>query len=170
MGNFKALLELLEEKDSQLRITVRKFALVSLVEVFKDLLPAYTIRHNDDPNVRCKSHVPRLSTWWGSNLFAPLISFISRIIFQSLKKIYRKSWSKQSGITSINTNFILVFITSYFLGGTLPFFFFQWKRTLNSFTSMKTASWRHTRCSFKRLRRWLQYFARKRVICVSSKR
>lgn len=37
------------KRDPELQITVKKLVTVSLMEVFKDLLPAYQIKHQDVP-------------------------------------------------------------------------------------------------------------------------
>lgn len=42
-GNFKILLDIMDERSSEIYITVRKLAMISLLEVFKDLLPSYSI-------------------------------------------------------------------------------------------------------------------------------
>ncbi|XP_076678700.1 nucleolar complex protein 3 isoform X2 [Andrena cerasifolii] len=52
--NFRALLELMEETDPQVWITVRKLATVSLLEVFKDLLPSYNILQSQEEGVKLK--------------------------------------------------------------------------------------------------------------------
>lgn len=54
IGNFKPLLDLLTDVDPEVCITVKKLALVSLLEIFKDLLPEYQIRLHDDSKVKCK--------------------------------------------------------------------------------------------------------------------
>lgn len=51
--NFKALLELMEETNPEIYITVRKLATVSLMEVFKDLLPSYQILQIPQEGVKC---------------------------------------------------------------------------------------------------------------------
>ena len=51
--NFKALLELMEETNPEVYITVRKLATVSLMEVFKDLLPSYQILQIPQEGVKC---------------------------------------------------------------------------------------------------------------------
>lgn len=51
--NFRALLELMEETNPQVWITVRKLATVSLLEVFKDLLPSYNILQSQQEGVKC---------------------------------------------------------------------------------------------------------------------
>lgn len=48
---------MLEEKTPEVHITVKKLAAVSLLEVFKDLLPAYQIKHQETTEVKCKFSV-----------------------------------------------------------------------------------------------------------------
>ena len=45
---------MMEEDHPEVKITVRKLAAVSLLEVFKDLLPAYYIKFIDMENVICR--------------------------------------------------------------------------------------------------------------------
>lgn len=42
-GNFKILLDMMDENSLKVYITIRKLAMISLLEVFKDLLPSYSI-------------------------------------------------------------------------------------------------------------------------------
>lgn len=52
-GNFKILLDMMDEKTSEVYITIRKLAMVSLLEVFKDLLPSYNILQISQEGVKC---------------------------------------------------------------------------------------------------------------------
>lgn len=54
MKSFKPLLDFMEEPNPEVKITVRKLATVSLLEVFKDLLPSYYIKVLDVENVILK--------------------------------------------------------------------------------------------------------------------
>ncbi|KOC63701.1 Nucleolar complex protein 3 like protein [Habropoda laboriosa] len=60
--NFKTLLELMEENDPEVYITVRKLATVSLLEVFKDLLPSYQI-HQIPQDVKLKKETFALQNY-----------------------------------------------------------------------------------------------------------
>lgn len=42
-GNFRILLNFMDERNPEVYITIRKLAMVSLLEIFKDLLPSYSI-------------------------------------------------------------------------------------------------------------------------------
>lgn len=42
-GNLKMLLNFMDERNPEVYITIRKLAMVSLLEIFKDLLPSYNI-------------------------------------------------------------------------------------------------------------------------------
>jgi len=44
----------MNEEAPELRITVCKLVTVSLLEVFKDVIPSYQIKHQDNPGVKCK--------------------------------------------------------------------------------------------------------------------
>jgi len=52
-GNFKILLDMMDERASEVYITVRKLAMVSLLEVFKDLLPSYSLLQVSQEGVKC---------------------------------------------------------------------------------------------------------------------
>lgn len=45
---------MMKEDVPDLRITVCKLVMVSLLEVFKDVIPTYQIKHQDTPGVLCK--------------------------------------------------------------------------------------------------------------------
>lgn len=45
---------MLNETDPEVCVTVKKLTLVSILEVFKDLLPEYEIKHHNNANVKCK--------------------------------------------------------------------------------------------------------------------
>lgn len=53
IGNFKILLEFMDERNPEIYITVRKLATVSLLEIFKDLLPSYNILQVSQEGVKC---------------------------------------------------------------------------------------------------------------------
>ncbi|CAK9795003.1 Nucleolar complex protein 3 homolog [Anthophora plagiata] len=61
--NFKTLLELMEENDPEVYITVRKLATVSILEVFKDLLPSYQILHVQQKDVKLKKETFALQNY-----------------------------------------------------------------------------------------------------------
>ncbi|XP_026674168.1 nucleolar complex protein 3 homolog isoform X2 [Ceratina calcarata] len=61
--NFKVLLELMEETNPEVYITVRKLATVSLLEVFKDLLPSYQIHQIQQEGVRFKKETYALQNY-----------------------------------------------------------------------------------------------------------
>lgn len=45
---------MMNEDAPDLRFTVCKLVTVSLLEVFKDVIPTYQIKHQDTPGVLCK--------------------------------------------------------------------------------------------------------------------
>lgn len=53
IGNLKLLLDMMDEKSFEIYITVRKLAMVSLLEVFKDILPSYSIIQISQEGVKC---------------------------------------------------------------------------------------------------------------------
>lgn len=52
-ANFKVLLDMMDERSSEVYITVKKLAMVSLLEVFKDLLPSYSILQINQEGIKC---------------------------------------------------------------------------------------------------------------------
>lgn len=52
-GNFKILLDMMDERASEVYISVRKLAMVSLLEIFKDLLPSYSLLQISQEGVKC---------------------------------------------------------------------------------------------------------------------
>lgn len=52
--NLKLLLKIMDEQTPVVYITVRKLVIVSLLEVFKDIIPSYKIRNHKDEGVLCK--------------------------------------------------------------------------------------------------------------------
>lgn len=57
LKNFYPILFLMEEKlkdGSENLMSIRKLATLSAFEVFKDLLPEYSIKHQDYTNVKCE--------------------------------------------------------------------------------------------------------------------
>lgn len=59
--NFRGLLELMEETNPEVYITVRKLATVSLLEIFKDLLPSYTIFQLQQEGVKCMQIISNIT-------------------------------------------------------------------------------------------------------------
>lgn len=51
--NFKTLLTIMTEDTAQVFLTVKKLATVSLLEVFKDILPSYPIKQQDTGDIKC---------------------------------------------------------------------------------------------------------------------
>lgn len=51
--NLKTLLSILDEDIPEIYYTVRKLVIVSLLEIFKDILPAYEIKHINLEGVKC---------------------------------------------------------------------------------------------------------------------
>ncbi|XP_069671581.1 nucleolar complex protein 3 [Periplaneta americana] len=61
--NFKRLLDLMNEQTPELRITVRKLVTMSLLEVFKDVIPSYQIKHQDNQGVKLKKETLQLQNY-----------------------------------------------------------------------------------------------------------
>lgn len=54
IGNIAHLLEIMEKRDPELQITIKKLATLTLLEVFKDLLPGYQLKLDQYDGVKCK--------------------------------------------------------------------------------------------------------------------
>lgn len=61
--NISLLLDLMKNCQPELQLTVRKLIMVSLTEVFKDIVPGYQIKHQDDPAVRLKKETRMLQNF-----------------------------------------------------------------------------------------------------------
>lgn len=79
--NFKRLLDMMKEDAPELRITVCKLVMVSLLEVFKDVIPTYQIKHQDSPGVQLKKETLKLQGFEKSLLSS------YRIYLQRLEKL-----------------------------------------------------------------------------------
>ncbi|XP_075222076.1 nucleolar complex protein 3 isoform X1 [Lycorma delicatula] len=55
--------EMLKEYRPELAITVKKLVSVSLAEIFKDIIPSYQIKHQDDSDIKLKKETVRLQTF-----------------------------------------------------------------------------------------------------------
>ncbi|XP_071652136.1 nucleolar complex protein 3 [Temnothorax longispinosus] len=62
-GNFKILLDMMDERASEVYITIRKLAMVSLLEIFKDLLPSYSILQTSQEGVKLKKDTLALQNY-----------------------------------------------------------------------------------------------------------
>ncbi|XP_012231094.1 nucleolar complex protein 3 isoform X2 [Linepithema humile] len=61
--NLKILLDMMDEKDSEVYITVRKLTTISLLEVFKDLLPSYNLLQVSQEGVLLKKKTLALQNY-----------------------------------------------------------------------------------------------------------
>ncbi|KAL6256456.1 hypothetical protein P5V15_012569 [Pogonomyrmex californicus] len=62
-GNFKILLDMMDERSTKIYVTIRKLAMVSLLEVFKDLLPSYNIHQISQDGVKLKKDTLALQNY-----------------------------------------------------------------------------------------------------------
>lgn len=44
----------MEKRDPELQVTIKKLVTLTLLEVFKDLLPSYQLKHDQYDGVKCK--------------------------------------------------------------------------------------------------------------------
>lgn len=61
--NLKLLLDIMRSRDPELRVTVKKLVILSLLEIFKDLLPSYAIKHHNAPGTKLKKDTLKLQTY-----------------------------------------------------------------------------------------------------------
>ncbi|KAJ1531012.1 hypothetical protein ONE63_005844 [Megalurothrips usitatus] len=70
LGNFRHLLKMMDEDIPEVKLTVRKLVTVSLLEVFKDVLPTYLIHVIDDKSVKMKKETLEIKRYEGGLLDA----------------------------------------------------------------------------------------------------
>ncbi|XP_057663387.1 nucleolar complex protein 3 homolog [Diorhabda carinulata] len=61
--NLRTLLSLMEDETAQLYVSVKKLILVSLLEIFKDILPSYEIKHVNTEGVKLKKDTLKLQKY-----------------------------------------------------------------------------------------------------------
>ncbi|XP_065207103.1 nucleolar complex protein 3 [Planococcus citri] len=66
--NLDSLLEIMSSKDPEVQLTVKKLVTLSLLEIFKDLIPAYQIKHQDVPLKKLKKITQQLVGYEGQLL------------------------------------------------------------------------------------------------------
>lgn len=54
VSNFRSLLKIIDEEVEGAYFTIRKLAVVALLEVFKDILPSYQLKPEITEGVKCK--------------------------------------------------------------------------------------------------------------------
>ncbi|XP_028049441.1 nucleolar complex protein 3 homolog isoform X2 [Monomorium pharaonis] len=86
-GNFKILLDMMDERTSEVYITIRKLAMVSLLEVFKDLLPSYSILQITQEGVKLKKDTLTLHNY-EATLLRSYKGYLQRL--EKISKILRK--------------------------------------------------------------------------------
>ncbi|XP_029177821.1 nucleolar complex protein 3 homolog [Nylanderia fulva] len=86
-GNFKVLLDMMDERASEVYITVKKLAMVSLLEVFKDLLPSYSLLQISQEGVKLKKETLALQNY-EATLLNSYKSYLKRL--EKISKVLRK--------------------------------------------------------------------------------
>ncbi|KMQ95945.1 nucleolar complex protein 3-like protein [Lasius niger] len=86
-GNFKILLDMMDERASEVHVTVRKLAMVSLLEVFKDLLPSYSLLQTSQEGVMLKKETLALQNY-EATLLNSYKNYLKRL--EKISKILRK--------------------------------------------------------------------------------
>ncbi|EFN69036.1 Nucleolar complex protein 3-like protein [Camponotus floridanus] len=95
-GNFKILLDMMDERASEVYITVRKLAMVSLLEVFKDLLPSYSLLQVSQEGIKLKKETLALQNY-EATLLSSYKNYLKRL--EKISKILRK---KKGDTRSVN--------------------------------------------------------------------
>lgn len=54
VSNLRTLLDMIDEEVPEIHYTVKKLVLMSLLEIFKDILPSYEIKHIKQDGIKCK--------------------------------------------------------------------------------------------------------------------
>lgn len=93
--NLGILLELMDETNTEVYITVRKLATVSLLEVFKDLLPSYNINSSIQEGIKLKKDTFQLQ-----NYETALLKYY-KIYLQKLEKMAGKLRQKKGDTRKI---------------------------------------------------------------------
>lgn len=54
VSNLRILLNMIDEDVPEIHYTIKKLVLMSLLEIFKDVLPSYEIKHIHQDGVKCE--------------------------------------------------------------------------------------------------------------------
>lgn len=54
ISNFRIIFQILEDEAIEASLSIKKVIVVSLLEVFTDILPSYQIKQQDAKNIKCK--------------------------------------------------------------------------------------------------------------------
>ncbi|EFN82745.1 Nucleolar complex protein 3-like protein [Harpegnathos saltator] len=87
ISNFKMLLDFMDERNPEIYITVRKLTMVSLLEIFKDLLPSYNILQISQEGVKLKNETLALQNY-ETILLRSYNSYLQRL--EKMLKILRR--------------------------------------------------------------------------------
>ncbi|XP_014484925.1 PREDICTED: nucleolar complex protein 3 homolog isoform X2 [Dinoponera quadriceps] len=87
IGNFKMLLDFMDERSPEIHITVRKLAMVSLLEIFKDVLPSYNILQIPQEGVKFKKETLALQNY-EATLLRNYKSYLQRL--ERMSKVLRR--------------------------------------------------------------------------------
>ncbi|XP_018346900.1 PREDICTED: nucleolar complex protein 3 homolog [Trachymyrmex septentrionalis] len=94
--NFNVLLRMMDKQTSEIYITIRKLAMISLLEVFKDLLPSYSIQEISQEGVKLKKDTLALQKY-EITLLKNYKSYLQRL--EKISKILR---TKNGNMQSVN--------------------------------------------------------------------
>uniref|UniRef100_A0A1B6C2B6 Nucleolar complex protein 3 homolog n=1 Tax=Clastoptera arizonana TaxID=38151 RepID=A0A1B6C2B6_9HEMI len=94
--NIALLLEMLNEYRPELQYTVKKLVALSLTEVFKDILPSYQIKHQDNPSVKLKKDTKHLQDYEksllkGYRLFLTKLEKFAKVLYKKKGDTIKKS-------------------------------------------------------------------------------
>ncbi|XP_073996350.1 nucleolar complex protein 3 isoform X2 [Rhodnius prolixus] len=86
--NITRLLEIYDEWHPELQVTLKKLVAISLLEVFRDILPSYQIKHQDNPNVKLKKDTRELQNFEKSLLkgYREYLNRLEKLVSKLFKK------------------------------------------------------------------------------------
>ncbi|XP_034251483.1 nucleolar complex protein 3 homolog [Thrips palmi] len=105
--NFTPLLEMMEETHPEVKISVRKLVAVSLLEVFKDVLPSYYIRHIEIEKVQLKKVTIALRKF-EQDLLAAYKKYLTKLEALSSCLIRKKGDTRKSSEQEIQLGVVSV--------------------------------------------------------------
>ncbi|XP_065336013.1 nucleolar complex protein 3-like isoform X2 [Cloeon dipterum] len=101
LGNLKHLLSFLKDKQpTEVALTAPRLAAISLMEVFKDLLPEYQIKNVEEPNVKLKKETLKLRTEENMLLssYKNFLTHLEKLLGPILKRRGQKNQASPPGV------------------------------------------------------------------------
>ncbi|KRT86468.1 hypothetical protein AMK59_2643, partial [Oryctes borbonicus] len=92
IGNFKVLFKIFDDETVNASLSIKKLIIISLLEVFKDILPSYQIKFQDNKSVKLKKDTLKLQKYEES-----LLQYYKKYL-QKLEKLISVLFSKKSAL------------------------------------------------------------------------